>query len=66
MLLAHTAWKIDTLVPLGVIVVILAVSIVASLLRPRRELMCGTPATSAMSVPPGSWPARWAALSVTQ
>ena len=36
MLLAHTAWKIDTLVSLGVIVLILATSVVCSLLRPRR------------------------------
>ena len=35
MLLAHTAWKIDTLVSLGVIVAILAASIVLSLLRPK-------------------------------
>jgi tellurite resistance protein TerC len=34
MLLAHTAWKIDTLVSLGVVVAILATSVVASLLRP--------------------------------
>ena len=36
MILAHTAWKIDTLVSLGVIVLILAVSIVMSLLRPKK------------------------------
>ena len=35
MLLAHTAWKIPTLTSLGVIVLILAVAVVASLLRPR-------------------------------
>ncbi len=35
MLLAHTAWKIDTLVSLGVIVLILAGSVVLSLLRPK-------------------------------
>jgi hypothetical protein len=35
MILAHTAWKIDTLVSLGVIVVILATSVVWSLVRPR-------------------------------
>jgi tellurite resistance protein TerC len=35
MLLAHTAWKIDTLVSLGVIVVILSTSVVLSLLRPK-------------------------------
>ncbi len=36
MLLGHTAWKIDTSVSLGVIVAVLAISIVASLLRPRK------------------------------
>jgi tellurite resistance protein TerC len=35
MILAHTAWKIDTLVSLGVIVLILTVSVVWSLLRPK-------------------------------
>ncbi len=34
MLLGHTAYKIDTLVSLGVIVTVLAVTVVASLLRP--------------------------------
>ena len=34
MLLAHSPWKIDTLVSLGVVVLILAAAIVASLLRP--------------------------------
>lgn len=37
MLLAHTPWKIDTLISLGVIVAILAVSVIASLLRPKKE-----------------------------
>jgi tellurite resistance protein TerC len=36
MILAHTAWKIDTLVSLGVIVVILTVSVVWSLLKPKK------------------------------
>jgi tellurite resistance protein TerC len=36
MILAHTAWKIDTLVSLGVIVLILATSVVMSLLRPKQ------------------------------
>lgn len=36
MLLAHSPWKIDTLVSLGIIVSILATSIVWSLLRPRK------------------------------
>ncbi len=36
MLLGHTAFKIDTLVSLGVIVAILATSVAVSLLRPRK------------------------------
>ncbi len=36
MILAHTAWKIDTLVSLGVIVVILTTSVVCSLLMPKK------------------------------
>jgi tellurite resistance protein TerC len=36
MLMAHTAYKIDTLVSLGVIVTILATSVAVSLLRPRK------------------------------
>jgi tellurite resistance protein TerC len=36
MILAHTAWKIDTHLSLGVIVVILTASVVCSLLKPRR------------------------------
>ena len=36
MLLGHTAYKIDTLVSLGVIVTILATSVAVSLLRPRK------------------------------
>jgi tellurite resistance protein TerC len=35
MLLAHTAYKIDTLLSLGIIVAILATAVVVSLLRPR-------------------------------
>ena len=38
MMLAHTAWKIDTLVSLGVIVAILAASVIASLLWPRKAI----------------------------
>ncbi|MBD3298440.1 MAG: TerC/Alx family metal homeostasis membrane protein [candidate division Zixibacteria bacterium] len=34
MMLSHTAWKIDTLVSLIVVVVILAISVILSLLRP--------------------------------
>jgi tellurite resistance protein TerC len=36
MLLAHSPYKIDTLVSLGVIVVILAISVIMSLLRPKK------------------------------
>jgi tellurite resistance protein TerC len=39
MILAHTAWKIDTLVSLGVIVLILATSVVMSLLRPKKVVI---------------------------
>jgi tellurite resistance protein TerC len=41
MLLAHTAWKIDTLVSLGVIVLILTTSVVCSLLKPRVHVASG-------------------------
>ena len=43
MLLAHTAYKIDTLVSLGVVAGILAVSVVASLLRPARPVVFAGP-----------------------
>lgn len=46
MLLAHTAWKIDTLVSLGVIVLILATSMVWSLARPKKIKSPLTPAFS--------------------
>ncbi len=36
MILAHTVWKIDTLVSLGVIVLVLAASVVLSLLWPKK------------------------------
>jgi tellurite resistance protein TerC len=39
MLLAHTAFKIPTLLSLGVVVVILAVSVVVSLLRPMKVVL---------------------------
>ncbi len=39
MLLGHTAWKIDTHVSLGVIVVVLAASIIMSLLRPKKVVL---------------------------
>ena len=35
MLLVHTPWKIDTLISLGVIIVILTASVVCSLLKPK-------------------------------
>jgi tellurite resistance protein TerC len=38
MLLAHTDYKIDTLLSLGVVVGILAISVIASLLRPKRPV----------------------------
>ena len=53
MVLAHTEWKIPTMISLGVIVGILAVSVVASLLRPRR----GAGATPAPTAAPASAPA---------
>lgn len=37
MLLAHTPWKIDTLVSLGVIIVVLTASVVASLAWPKKS-----------------------------
>ena len=43
MLLAHTAWKIDTLVSLGVIVLTLATSVVMSLLRPKKTVIPAVP-----------------------
>jgi tellurite resistance protein TerC len=50
MLLGHTPWKIDTHVSLGVIVVVLAASIVLSLLRPRK-LVVKTGAAPAVKSP---------------
>ncbi len=43
MLLAHTAWKIDTLVSLGVIVLILTAAVVMSLLRPKKTVIPAVP-----------------------
>lgn len=37
MLLAHSPWKIDTLISLGVIIVVLAASVVASLVWPKKS-----------------------------
>lgn len=39
MILAHTAWKIDTLVSLGIIVLILSLSVVMSLIRPKNPVL---------------------------
>lgn len=44
MLLAHSTWKIDTLVSLGVIVAILAASVVASLVWPKKHAKPELPA----------------------
>jgi len=56
MLLMHTAWKIPTLVSLGVVVLILVVSVVASLLRPKR-VRTEAESTGAASCPePGASP----------
>jgi tellurite resistance protein TerC len=44
MLLAHTPYKLDTLVSLGVVVIILGISIVVSLLRPRKLVEFDGPA----------------------
>lgn len=49
MLLAHTAWKLDTLASLGVIVLILATSVVWSLVKPRPM---SRPATGGVASPP--------------
>jgi tellurite resistance protein TerC len=49
MLLSHTAWKIDTLISLGVIATVLVASVVASLLWPKRS-----PAPAGTPPPPGS------------
>jgi tellurite resistance protein TerC len=46
MLLAHTAYKLDTLMSLGVVVLILATSIVVSLLWPRKLGKCAGPGGS--------------------
>jgi len=51
MLLAHTAYKIDTLVSLGVIVAILATAVAASLLRPKPALSHLAPGNGASPKP---------------
>ena len=52
MLLAHTAWKLDTLVSLGVIVLILATSVVWSLLKPRKPKAHGAADVSPLHLKP--------------
>jgi len=47
MLLGHTPWKIDTHVSLGVIVGVLAVSIIVSLLRPKKVVEKADPLPAA-------------------
>jgi tellurite resistance protein TerC len=55
MLLAHTAYKLDTLVSLGVVVLILATSIVVSLLRPRKlGEFAGPAGPKSLSAPAGA------------
>ncbi len=58
MILAHTAWKIDTLVSLGVIVLILATSVVWSLVKPKAVKIpadggTGGPRCAKAAHPPG-------------
>jgi tellurite resistance protein TerC len=49
MILAHTAWKMDTLVSLGVIVAILTTSVVWSLVKPKKpSVKPAVPATSTL------------------
>lgn len=56
MLLGHTAWKIDTAVSLGVIAGVLGLSIVASLIFPKKSAAAqGTPPSEAR-VTPGAGP----------
>jgi tellurite resistance protein TerC len=43
MLLAHSPYKIDTLVSLGVIVVILSIAVLMSLLRPKKTMLKNAP-----------------------
>ena len=56
MILAHTAWKIDTLVSLAVILMILATSVVLSLIRPRSSIRKPTPPMGGSSAAPLSKP----------
>jgi tellurite resistance protein TerC len=50
MLLGHTPWKIDTHVSLGVIVTVLAISVIVSLLRPKKAAARLTPPVGPASV----------------
>ncbi|MGB8169277.1 MAG: TerC family protein [Chthoniobacteraceae bacterium] len=50
MLLGHTEWKIDTHVSLGVIVAVLAASIIVSLLRPKKTAVKAAPLPEPASV----------------
>ncbi|MDD3178826.1 MAG: TerC family protein [Opitutaceae bacterium] len=52
MLLAHTAWKIDTVASLGVVIAILASSVLASLMRPRQPLPLPKPDGDALPAQP--------------
>ena len=56
MILAHTAWKIDTLVSLAVILIILATSVVLSLIRPRSSIRKPTSPMGGLSAAPLSKP----------
>jgi tellurite resistance protein TerC len=51
MLLAHSPYKLDTLIALGVIVTVLTVSVVASWLRPRRSDAAAAPAVKSLINP---------------
>ena len=51
MLLAHTAYKIDTLLSLGIIVAILATAVAVSLVRPKTKLSNLPPAEPETAVP---------------
>ena len=52
MLLGHTAWKIDTHISLGVIVTVLAASIIVSLLRPKKVVLKTAPLADLAAPPP--------------
>lgn len=55
MLLSHSPWKLDTLASPGVIVTVLAASIVISWLRPKRTGASATPVIKP-AVNPSEWP----------